>query len=967
MSVNKLFIVALALMLLTLPLFAQTTGKITGKITDTDTGSELPGANVFLEGTNIGAASNISGEYIIINVQPGNYKLAVRYIGYEPKTVDIQVVPNKTTKMDVSLEYKVLEGEDVVITSQAEGQIQAINQQISSNTIKNIVSSAKIQELPEANAAEAVGRLPGVSLQREGGEGNKVVIRGLSPEYNKIQIDGVSMAATDTSNRSVDLSMISPNMLEGIEVSKTAMANEEADKLGGSVNFILRGAGNEPHYNFSALQGYNDLREEFKNYQYIAGASRRFFDNKLGVFIQGNLERKDRSDNSTFASYQMLHDSITIANNLGFQDIQRINKRKGAVLVLDYKTLTTSVKFSNIYSDINTVTDQRQETLSGSGRTHNYNGIHTDEDMSVMMNSLRLEHYFGNLKMSTGVSYSKSQTEVPEEIRIEAQEENAFIASWTFDDLPPLEPWRYTEKAVNDTSKIYVDWFRQRDYKVLEEESSADLNFQWDFDTDFAEIKFDVGGKFKHKFKKYDNEEARIPLGWNDLALVRTYLADEFGLQNYDIGQDFPYRPFIDYEYNSDKFLAGDYTISRVPDIDKMIKYYHAIQNLETVRGETVGKTTYRDYNASIQNDYSGDENYYAAYFMPTITFSDNLTFIPGVRYEHNETEYTANRANSPGRWSDPFVFFVTTANRKNDYVLPMIHVKYKPIEWFDVRASYTETLSRPGYRKIIPTWSTWENNLTWNNVSLEPSKSQNYDVLLSFYNSKLGLFTVGGFQKDIKDFIFNTTTYIIDSTYLDPAYPASVTPGGKVYGDINNPNKARLKGLETEWQSNLWFLPGAMKGIVLSANYTYTHSELRYPRIVPVYGRVKQGPIYVSKIIGVGDGSYLARLLDQPTHILNITIGYDYKGFSVRTSMQYKSDVFKANDWYEELRQSTEPLTLYDMKIKQELPVDGLQVFLNINNFSKAVDQTTNKGSGWYTWKGYYGMSADLGIRYDF
>ena len=58
--------------------------------------------------------------------------------------------------------------------------MQAINQQLSSTTIKNIVSKNEIQELPEANAAEAVGRLPGVSLERSGGEGNKVVIRGMA-------------------------------------------------------------------------------------------------------------------------------------------------------------------------------------------------------------------------------------------------------------------------------------------------------------------------------------------------------------------------------------------------------------------------------------------------------------------------------------------------------------------------------------------------------------------------------------------------------------------------------------------------------------------------------------------------------------------------------------------------------------------------------------------------------------------
>ena len=66
--------------------------------------------------------------------------------------------------------------------------MDAINKQLKAKSIKNIVSSDRIQELPDANAAETVARIPGVSIRREGGEGNKVVIRGLSPKYNKITV-----------------------------------------------------------------------------------------------------------------------------------------------------------------------------------------------------------------------------------------------------------------------------------------------------------------------------------------------------------------------------------------------------------------------------------------------------------------------------------------------------------------------------------------------------------------------------------------------------------------------------------------------------------------------------------------------------------------------------------------------------------------------------------------------------------
>ena len=82
------------------------------------------------------------------------------------------------------LNYTTIEGEEVTVTAQARGKMDAINKQLNSSSIVNIVSADRIQELPDAKAAESVARVPGVSIKREGGEGNKVVIRGVSPKYN---------------------------------------------------------------------------------------------------------------------------------------------------------------------------------------------------------------------------------------------------------------------------------------------------------------------------------------------------------------------------------------------------------------------------------------------------------------------------------------------------------------------------------------------------------------------------------------------------------------------------------------------------------------------------------------------------------------------------------------------------------------------------------------------------------------
>jgi hypothetical protein len=194
-------------------------GKIEGYIIDSQSKDPLPGANVYLEGTTFGAATDIKGKFVVSQVPAGNYKLVVRYLGYRENSLQVSVKEGETLKLEsIKLDFQIIEGEVITVTAQAERQIAAINQQLSSNTISNVVSEARIKELPDVNAAESIGRLPGVSIQRSGGEANKISIRGLSPKYNTVTVNGVRVPSTDVNDRSVDLSLISTNMLDGIEV-----------------------------------------------------------------------------------------------------------------------------------------------------------------------------------------------------------------------------------------------------------------------------------------------------------------------------------------------------------------------------------------------------------------------------------------------------------------------------------------------------------------------------------------------------------------------------------------------------------------------------------------------------------------------------------------------------------------------------------------------------------------------------
>jgi hypothetical protein len=180
-------------------------GNVEGTVVDEKTGEALAGANIILAGTSRGAAADMDGKFVISNVTPGTYVIKASYIGYYETKATIVVKDGQTVKQNFKLAPVTLQGETVVVTAQAFGQTQAINQQLAADQIMNVVSAAKIQELPDANAAESIGRLPGIAVMRSGGEGNEVVIRGLAPKYNAVTIDGVQMSSSDPNDRSSDL------------------------------------------------------------------------------------------------------------------------------------------------------------------------------------------------------------------------------------------------------------------------------------------------------------------------------------------------------------------------------------------------------------------------------------------------------------------------------------------------------------------------------------------------------------------------------------------------------------------------------------------------------------------------------------------------------------------------------------------------------------------------------------------
>jgi len=271
--------------------------NITGKITDITSGSFLPGANVYLSGTNYGSSSDRSGSFTINNVPSGNYVLKVSYVGYTEFSVDIELGDQSLTQ-NAGLSVDYIEMSSVNVSGLSQGQAKALSQQRSAGNIKNVVSRDQMEKFPDQNVADVLQRLPGIALESDHGEGRYVQIRGAEASLNTTTINGIKVPSPED-KRKISLDIIPSYSLGSVEVTKAITPDMDGDAIGGHVNLITKNAFD-----------YNGLFMEAK----VAGGHRplygknggmgaftygnQFMDGRLGLIVSSSYEFNDmKTDN----------------------------------------------------------------------------------------------------------------------------------------------------------------------------------------------------------------------------------------------------------------------------------------------------------------------------------------------------------------------------------------------------------------------------------------------------------------------------------------------------------------------------------------------------------------------------------------------------------------------------------------------------------------------------------------------
>ena len=967
-------------------------GRIVGVVTDSETGETLIGASVAIKGTSIGAATDVDGNYSIPSAPAGTYTLVASYIGFTTVEKEVTVTDGQTLKVDFQLSWSVVEGQEVVVTAQVAGQLAAINEQFRGATVANVVSSDRIQELPDNNAAESIGRLPGVSIQRSGGEANRVAIRGLSPKFNTVTVNGVRLPSTDGNERSVDLSLVSSNILDGIEVRKAITPDMDGDAIGGNVDLRLRNAPSGPHLDLLAQTGYTGLQKTYGNYKFVGTVSNRFLSNRLGAIATFNVESYDRSADKVGLGYASGTfpgtDSTAVRiNNLDPREENVTRDRAGGSLLLDYNLPGGRITGNAFYNSLINDALYRLENVDFNSLRYQVEDHHSRT--SVLTSTLGIEQNLGMIKYDASASLTRSRGRSPEDLIFEFRDDGSAFTVGA-DSLYYFTPLETAARVRIDSTillhSIYVD-----DSKLDENQEALQANLEVPFRMGNRITGFlKTGGKLRWLDRTYDaNRTGRSNIQYPSADLFECLEQSVPEYAEVMADGSFPITNVLLPYDRQGEFMDGNFNLHLTPALEKLLPVLRGLRS-DACKDPTDPSDIYAgeyfpDLLSSLGRDYTGTERYQAGYVMARLNIGDYVTLIPGVRYEGDYTRYHGQRfreLSGAANGSPPIGLEELDIVRKNHFWLPMIHVDIRPVYWASLRLARTKTLTRPNYNQYAPITSIdiFNFEIRAANSLLKPSTAVNYDASLQIVNNDLGLLGVSAFYKEIDNLVLDIIQPTADTLIALPEgtnvplswyLPSSVNP--RIATSINNPEKTTYKGYELEWQTNFSYLPGVLKGLVLNVNFTRSYSEATYHYYLAKRTILPGRP--PRTIVDLVDSTRTGRMPDQARNIANVTIGFDYKGFSTRLSYLFQSNTASwINPQNRLLDNYVGNYSRYDLSVRQKLP-KGAEIFANFNNLNNRPDQSftgQNTLDPNYefserdlTYRELYGFTIDIGVRY--
>jgi TonB-dependent receptor len=803
-------------------------GTITGRVTDNSGARALNGAEIRIVELGRRAVASSDGSYRFNDVPPGSYTVSVDYVGADTVTQGIEVVGEQTVRADVGLGPNA--EDSVLVVGQRANLSSALSRQRASDTIENVLTRDAVGQFPDQNVAEALRRASGINILNDQGEGRFVSVRGLDPNLNAASINGARVPAPEADVRSVALDVLPVELIESIQVKKSLTPDMDADTLGASleINTTSAFARAEPLFTFSLENSYNELSGENSPKGSVD------FSTPLGdnFGIAGGVSYYDRTfstDNVEMDGWNETDTGIIYADTVEYRDYDVERTRLGGSLSLDFRAAETTTLFARmLYSEFEDqeyrgrlIFEMDAEPAGGGSDFARF--LSDDGEIAVTrdikdryeiqtISSFVLggETFAGSWSFDYNAAYAHA-----DEKENGSLDPTAFARSFEnpgeltvlFDyrdmELPQHTVQGAARPDFYDPAQFEFEQIDRTTLSLSEDEETTgwfDIGREFALDRGTVEVQF--GGKAREREKSYDLQLDVLDGFDGDFAV-----ADVLGMQTY-----------------------GLTLIEPLPDGPAVRDFYNA--NLASFELDDVDTA----FESNV-GDYLVEEDVTAAYVLGKY---DNgaLRVIGGVRYEQTDNVISGNQVElvEEGGTHNGVVLaedtvFVTPVSFDRDYnhTLPSFSLRYEVTAEVLLRAGLYSSIVRPTAGQLAPRFIVEENDAgdregEFGNPELEPYEADNFDFSVEWYFAENAALQGGVFYKDIRNFI--VLTEFEDVTFNGVFANEALIP---VNGDA-----ATVQGLELGYQHAL--TGGALDGLVLGVNYTYTDTEAEIDgRLIPL------------------------------------------------------------------------------------------------------------------------------------
>ena len=195
-------------------------GAIGGRVVDR-AGAVLQGARVEVLPLGIVTGTDARGEFSIPGLAPGNdYTVQISYVGFATYTTKVTLAAGQVARVEAQLKVGSRAEEITITAERVHGEVEAINRERASDNILQVLPVEVITSLPNTNIADALGRLPSVTLERNEGEGKYVQIRGLEPRLSNVTINGINVPSPEGDVRQIKLDVIRPTWWSRLRLTR---------------------------------------------------------------------------------------------------------------------------------------------------------------------------------------------------------------------------------------------------------------------------------------------------------------------------------------------------------------------------------------------------------------------------------------------------------------------------------------------------------------------------------------------------------------------------------------------------------------------------------------------------------------------------------------------------------------------------------------------------------------------------